>query len=186
MGEAGTQVGCGTVWGMEMSTGSSPFLPAQWKGKEADQELRAVGAGQVLGTAHMAPAFQGLRTPSRRQWTRPSSEVCFLKVGQEPECQRIPQEGSCQLPGRYPCGTRFGGISTHPSCLSPLLLPPGAWIPSLAVLTWEGWRENGEGARVGLGSQEEGESNQNGEGKLTMCLHFHARSLICFHKGLSW
>lgn len=169
-----------------MSTGSSPFLPAQWKGKEADQELRAVGAGQVLGMAHMAPAFQGLHTPSRRQWTRPSSEVF-------PEGRTgagVPEDSS----GRELSAPRqifmwhkvWGYIHSPPSCLSPLLLPPGAWIPSLAVLTWEGWRENVEGARVGLGSQEEGESNQNGEGKLTMCLHFNARSLICFRKGLSW
>lgn len=119
-------MGCGTVWRMEMSTGSSPFLPAQWKGKEADQELRAVGAGQVLGTALMAPAFQGLCTPSRRQWTQPSSEMCFLKVGQEPECQRIPQEGSWQLSGRYPCGTRFG-ISKPLTSLLPLPTLNASW-----------------------------------------------------------
>lgn len=46
--------------------GSPPRLPAQWSGKEPGQKLRAVGAGQALGTLHMAPAFQGLCTPPRK------------------------------------------------------------------------------------------------------------------------
>lgn len=58
-----------SVCGVDTSThhaGSPPRLPAQWRGKESGQKLRAVGAGQALGTLHMAPVFQGLCTPPRK------------------------------------------------------------------------------------------------------------------------
>lgn len=86
-----------------------PSSPRE-RGDGAHQKLGEMKKGQVLGTPPTAWTFQGLQLSPD---PGPGSEEHPPRQGQGPVCQRITQEGNCQLPGKCPGGTKVGGIPTH-------------------------------------------------------------------------
>lgn len=113
-----------------------PPSSPQERGGRAHRKLGEMKKGQVLGTPPMAWAFQGLQMSPN---PGPGSEEHSPRRRQGPVCQRITQERNCQLPGKFPGGTKVGGIPTH------LLLPlPTHRLPRLGRrLEKDGgkWRE---------------------------------------------
>lgn len=163
------------------------FLPSSPVQRERGRrEVRALGAGQALGTPHMAPAFHGLRIAPGRQWTGPGLEACSPRIEWEPECQRITLEENCQLPGRCPNWTRARGLSAHLPPASPCshwLLGRGHHLQQ-SSFGKDGGRM-GRGPKLAWGARKKERVHQNGADKLTICLDCNTHSLLCFHnRGL--
>lgn len=156
------RVGCGTVWGMEMSTDlhRTSSLPSSPEKREGGRP-GAQGCRGRAGTGHpsQGPSLPG--SPHSLQEGRGHSQAqkCVLR-GQDRSRSTggLLREEAVRSQANIHIGQGLGVYPLTSLLPLPTLIAPGAWIPSVAVFTGEGWREHGEGAHAGLGSQEEGES----------------------------